>query len=65
MNTNTLTLQDVEILAASSPEQLLAEVEHGAARGWRPHGPAHYEGHAILPYRQAMIREEEQSMKST
>ena len=58
MNTRTLTLPELEVLAASSPEQLLEEVKRSAAKGFRPHGPVHHEGHQILPYRQAMVREE-------
>jgi len=61
MNTSTTTLPDLEILAASSPEQLLEEVKHSTAKGFRPHGAAHYEGHQILPYRQAMVRHEEEA----
>ena len=61
MNTTTMTLPELEVLAASSPEQLLEEVKRSTAKGFRPHGPAHHEGHQILPYRQTMVRYEEEA----
>jgi hypothetical protein len=61
MNTTTMTLPELEVLAASSPEQLLEEVKRSTAKGFRPHGSARYEGHQILPYRQAMVRHEEEA----
>ena len=57
MTASKVTLPELEVLAASSPEQLLEEVKHSTAKGFRPSGPARYEGHQILPYRQAMVRE--------
>lgn len=61
MNTTNVTLPELEVLAASSPEQLLEEVKRSTAKGFRPQGPARYEGHPVLPYRQAMVRYEERA----
>lgn len=57
MNTDTMTLPEVEILAASSPEQLLEEVMRSRAKGFQPRGPAYFEG-PTLPCRQMMVRGE-------